>query len=554
MLTHHYANSQAHTAFVPPPPKLPPQPKTRKAIRAAQLAQGAQAKPPESIVLPFIAMALGVIILAQDFSSVNVALPAIERDLNSDLSTVQWVINAYALVFAMLIVAGGRFADLFGRKRIFLIGAIVFSVMSLVGGFAPNVLVLIGARAAMGIGGALMWPAILGMTYGLVPKEKAGLAGGLILGAAGVGQAIGPILGGALTQLISWRATLFVNIPIAAFAMLVTYYKIHPPAQPAADSTIDWAGIATLSLGLLSLLFGLDQAVNWGWTDPRLLGLLVLAALMLALFVFIERRAGAHALVPGDMMQKRTFVAACIATGLLAPIFTASLLYIPQYLQKLLGASPLNSGLGMLPMMVLFAGVSFVGGTLYDRLGARTMVAGGALLNALGALALGFLSPVSGYGILLIGGMILLGIGLGMFYSSVTTAGVSSVESARTSLAGGLIYMFQIGGGAVGLGLTTTVVTLTADARLRDEIAKLGVTVTDAQRVAMQGILAGTDTAQQILKQFDGATAQKIIAAASDAFVAGISYGFFLGAALAFAGFLVALIFLRVAVKPVPAK
>lgn len=524
MLTHHYAHQQAHTAAT------------------LQLAQKSNAV--GDIVLPFVAMGLGVIIIAQDFSSVNVALPAIERDLNSDLNTVQWVINAYSLVFAMLIVAGGRFADLFGRKRVFLAGALVFSGMSLVGGLAPNVLVLIGARGLMGIGGALMWPAILGMTYGLVPKEKAGLAGGLILGAAGVGQAIGPILGGALTELLSWRWTLFVNIPIAAFAMLVTWFKIHPATQPTGDSKIDWAGIVTLSLALLSLLFGLDQAVEWGWTDPRLLGLLVFSAVMFALFALIERRAGAHALVPADMLGNRGFLAACIATALLAPIFIASLMYIPQYLQKLLNDSPLNSGLGMLPMMVLFAVISFVGGTLYDKLGARTMVAGGALLNALGALALGFVSPVSGYGILLVAGMILMGVGLGMFYSSVTTAGISSVNPERTSLAGGLIYMFQIAGGAVGLGLTTTVVTLTADGFLKGEIAKLGVSVTDAQRLAMQGVLAGTETAQEILKQFSPEVGERIIAAANDAFVAGLRNGFWLDGALAFAGFVVAVLFI----------
>lgn len=523
MFTHHLPHQQAHAALA-----AKPAPKTA-----------------DNVILPFVAMGLGVIILAQDFSSVNVALPAIERDLNSRLNTVQWVINAYALVFAMLIVAGGRFADLFGRKRVFLIGAVIFSVMSLVGGFAPNVLVLIAARALMGIGGALMWPAILGMTYGLVPKEKAGLAGGLILGAAGVGQALGPILGGALTELISWRWTLFVNVPIAAFAMVVTFLKIHPPAQPPGDTKIDWFGIATLSLGLLSLLFGLDQALEWGWTDPRLLGLLVFAAAMLALFIVLERRAGGHALIPGEMMANRPFLIACVVTGLLAPLFNAALLFIPQYLEKLLDASPLNAGLGMLPMMVLFAGVSFAGGTLYDKLGARAMVAGGALLNALGALALGFLAPVSGYGILLIGGMILLGIGLGMFYSSVTTAGVSSVDSSRTSLAGGLIYMFQIGGGAVGLGLTTTVITLTADARLQQEIAQIGAAVSAAQRLAMQGVLAGTESAQQVLAQFTPDVAQRIVAAANDAFVAGIRNGFLFGAALAFVGFALAFLFLR---------
>ena len=272
MFTHHFLHGKAHAQA------------TAKGTNK-EAASG-------DIVLPFIAMGLGVIILAQDFSSVNVALPAIERDLNSDLSTVQWVINAYALVFAMLIVAGGRFADLFGRKKIFFIGAGIFSVMSLIGGFAPTVLVLILARALMGVGAALMWPAILGMTYGIVPKEKAGLAGGLILGAAGVGQALGPILGGALTELLSWRWTLFVNIPIAAFAMFVTYFKIHPAEQPPGDAKIDWAGIATLSLGLLTLLFGLDQAVEWGWTDPRLWGLLLLAALLLVVFILLERRGG----------------------------------------------------------------------------------------------------------------------------------------------------------------------------------------------------------------------------------------------------------------------
>lgn len=510
---------------------------TRGGARAAAVTQsGAQAG---GIVLPFLAMALGVIILAQDFSSVNVALPAIERELDSDLSTVQWVINAYALVFAMLIVAGGWFADLFGRKRIFFAGAAIFAGMSLIGGMAPSVLFLIGARAAMGVGAALMWPAILGMTYGIVPRERAGLAGGLIIGAAGVGQALGPILGGALTELVSWRWTLWVNVPIAAFAVIVTYFKIHPPAIARARARIDWAGIATLSLGLLSLLFALDQAVTWGWTDPRLIGLLVAAAGLLALFVWLERRAGANALVPADMLENRAFAGACVAIGLLAPIFVASLLYVPQYLQKLLGASPLNAGLGMLPMMALFAGVSFLGGTLYNRLGARRMVAAGAALNVAGGVLLALLSPASGYGVLLVAALVVMGLALGLFYSSVTTAGVSSVAAERTSLAGGLIYMFQIGGGAVGLGLTTTVVTLTSDASLAETIRALGADVSSAQRMAMHGVLAGTETARQVLAQFPVETARSILLAANDAFVQGLHNGFLLDAALALVGLIV---------------
>ncbi len=160
------------------------------------------------------AMCLSVVILANDFTALNVALPSIEKAFNTDVSTVQWVINAYALVFGMLIVTGGRLADVFGRRRAFFVGTTIFILMSLLGGAAQNEYWLIAARAAMGVGAALMWPAILGMTFAALPPEKAGLAGGLVLGAAGVGQSIGPISGGLLTEYLSWRWTLFVNLPI----------------------------------------------------------------------------------------------------------------------------------------------------------------------------------------------------------------------------------------------------------------------------------------------------------------------------------------------------
>src|SRR5262252_9005908 len=162
-----------------------------------------------------MAMGVAVFIVANDFTALAVALPAIEKQFDSDVSTVQWVINAYALTFGVLIVVGGRLADMFGRKRIFLLGAAVFAGFSLLGGFAQSADWLIGCRALMGVGGALMWPAILGMTYAALPESKAGLAGGLILGAAGIGNAVGPMFGGILTEALSWRWIFFMNVPIA---------------------------------------------------------------------------------------------------------------------------------------------------------------------------------------------------------------------------------------------------------------------------------------------------------------------------------------------------
>src|SRR5204862_3538627 len=159
--------------------------------------------------------------------ALSVALPSFETSFHSDRGTVQSVINAYALVFGVMIVTGGRLADMFGRRRAFVAGAAIFAVFSVVGGAAQDTTWLIACRVLMGIGGALMWPAILGMTYAVLPEEKAGLAGGLILGAAGLGNVIGPLLGGVLTDVLSWRWIFFANIPIAGFAVLVTLWKMH---------------------------------------------------------------------------------------------------------------------------------------------------------------------------------------------------------------------------------------------------------------------------------------------------------------------------------------
>ena len=219
-------------------------------------------------VMALVAMSLAVFVVANDFTALSVALPTIERQFNADVSTVQWVINAYALVFGVLIVTGGRLADMFGRKRMFFVGAGIFAVFSVLGGLAPDVGWLIAARALMGIGGALMWPATLGMTYALLPESKAGLAGGLIVGVAGIGNAVGPLIGGALTDLASWRWVLLINLPIAAIACFVTWREVRRPRGRLERGRIDYWGITTLSLGLTALLVALDQGGDWGFGDP----------------------------------------------------------------------------------------------------------------------------------------------------------------------------------------------------------------------------------------------------------------------------------------------
>lgn len=412
-------------------------------------------------VLALAAMAVAVIVIANDFTALSVALPAIEEDFDSSLSTVQWVINAYALVFGVLIVTGGRLADMFGRRRMFVVGSAIFAGFSVLGGAAQDDAWLIACRVAMGVGGALMWPAILGMTFAALPEAKAGLAGGLILGAAGFGNAMGPLVGGVLTDELTWRWIFFLNLPIAAFGVFVTLRAI-PADSGGVRTGIDYVGVAALSLGLVSLLLALDQSSEWGWEDGRVLALTIACPLLLAAFGLVERRMGERALVPRDVIANRNFAAACLAVLLMSAVFFASLLYLPQFMTKALGYEPLKAGAGLLPMMGTFALVSFGAGPLYERVGPKPVVSAGAAAIAVGIFLLSRLEPGDSYASLM-PGMFVLGAGVGLFYSSVTTAGVTALDPARSSLAGGIVYMFQIAGGSVGLGVNTAIVTSRGD-------------------------------------------------------------------------------------------
>ncbi|HEX5930079.1 MAG TPA: MFS transporter [Solirubrobacterales bacterium] len=401
-------------------------------------------------------MGIAVVVIANDFSAINVALPTMEKDFDTDINTIQWVVNAYALTFGVMIVTGGRLADMFGRRNAFFLGTAIFASMSALGGAAQSEAWLIACRVLMGIGGALMWPAILGMTFAILPAEKAGLAGGIVLGAAGLGNALGPLIGGVLTDALSWRWIFFLNVPIALFAVLVTYYLVQVEEPEVEDQRIDYKGIAVLSVGLVSLLIALDQVSDWGWGDPRVVGLLALAAVLVAAFVPVERRAGAHALVPREIMRNRSFTASCVAILFMSATFFASLLYLPQFMEKQFGYSPLEAGVGILPFLGVFALVSFIAGPLYERVGAKALAVFGAGCITVAPFLFSLVDADSGYGSL-IPGMVVLGIGIGSFYPTATTAGVTSVDDSQTSLAGGIIYMFQIAGGSIGLGLTTTV-------------------------------------------------------------------------------------------------
>jgi EmrB/QacA subfamily drug resistance transporter len=432
----------------------------------------ASARLERSTIVALVAMAMAVFVVANDVTALSVALPAIENDFDADVGTAQWVISAYALIFGVLIVPGGRLADLIGRRRVFFIGAAIFALFSLLGGLAPDAWVLITCRALMGIGGALMWPATLGMTYSILPHERAALAGSLILGAAGFGNAAGPLIGGFLTDTLSWRWILFLNVPIAVLACLVTWRAVPESRGDAVERRFDYRGVATLAFGLIALLVALDEVDDYGWGSWQILGLLALCVVLLAAFVLNERRVGSWALVPPDVVSNRPFAAACLAILLMSPTFFVALVYLPQFMQKILGYSPVEAGLGLLPMMGVFALVSFAAGPLYEHLGPRPVLAAGAACLVAGPALISLVETGDSWP-QLIPGMVVLGAGVGLFYSSITTAAVTALDPSRSSLAGGIIYMFQVAGGSVGLGLATTVFTAGAGAGLTSRVERI---------------------------------------------------------------------------------
>src|SRR5580692_6485824 len=408
-------------------------------------------------VLALVAMGLAVITIANDFTAFSVAIPTMEKELHASLSTVQWVINAYALIFGVAIVTGGRLADMFGRRRVFLIGTVIFAAFSLACGLAPDALTLILFRGLMGIGGALMWPAILGLTFELLPASRAGLAGGLVIAAAGLGNAIGPLVGGALTQSLGWRWIFFVNLPIAGLAAVATLLTIPHDKPVDPGQRLDYAGVATLSGGLIALLLALDFSSSWGWSSLRVELIVAVAIVLVTAFVFLQSRPRENALLPRDVLRNRDFLAACGCVLCISPVFFGVLLYVPQIMIRVFGYDPLSAGLGLLPMMVTYALVSLVAGPLYNRIGARVAVSGGAACITAGMVVLALLPANPDY-LSLLPGLLILGVGIGFFYSSVTTAGVTSLSAERASLAGGAIYMCQVAGGSIGLGITTAIV------------------------------------------------------------------------------------------------
>jgi EmrB/QacA subfamily drug resistance transporter len=406
----------------------------------------------------WILAVLGIaqLMVVLDATVVNIALPSAQKALHFSNDSRQWIITAYALAFGSLLLLGGRIGDLFGRKRTFVAGAIGFAVASAVGGAAQSFDVLVAARALQGVFAALLAPAALSLltTTFTDPGErgKAFAVWGAIGGGAG---ALGLLLGGVLTQSLSWRWTMFVNLGIAIPAALGAF-ALLPSKSNAVKPRIDVPGTLTATGGLFALVYGLAQAQTHGWGSSTTVGFLAGGVLLLAVFVAIQARSD-HPLLPLPIVLERNRGGSFLALGVLGAGMFGVFLFLTYYLQQNLGYSPLKTGLAFLPLtgaLVITAGVAST--RVLPRTGPRPLFAAGMALAAVGLALLAQLGVHASYATQVLPGLILVGAGLGLVFPPATNIATLGVKAADAGVASALVNTAPQVGGSIGTALLST--------------------------------------------------------------------------------------------------
>jgi EmrB/QacA subfamily drug resistance transporter len=406
------------------------------------------------LTLGCVAFALFMVML--DNTVVNVALPSIQRDLGIGLSELQWTVNAYALTFAVLMLTGGKLADFLGRRRVFIAGLAVFTASSLACGLATSGEMLIAARTVQGIGAALMMPATLSIISATFPVQERGLAIGIWAGVSAMALAIGPLVGGLLTEHIHWGWIFFINVPIGVLAILAARLLIRESRDTSADQRLDLPGLLTSGVALFALTFALIEANNHGWTSPTILSLFAVAGIGLVAFVLLELRQRAP-MVDLSLFRSGTFAGANIVVLLVFLAMFGVFFFVSLYVQGILGYSPVQAGAIFLPMTVLIMFVAPVAGKLSDRLGSRWLIVAGMGFLAAHLLLLSNLEVDSTFWNLL-PALILGGFGMGLTMTPATVAAIGSVPVAKAGIGSGILNTFRQVGGALGIAVMGAIV------------------------------------------------------------------------------------------------
>ena len=422
-------------------------------------AKASSYRTPDWLVLTLACVAQFMVLL--DVSIVNVALPSIKHSLGFSQVELQWVLNAYTLTFAGFLLLGGRTADLFGRRRIFLVGLTVFTLASLLGGLAQDQAMLIGARAVQGLGGAILSPATLTIltTTFREPRARA-RAMGLWSAVAGAGGAAGALLGGILTEELSWRWILFINIPIGIVTFIVGRAFLHESRAEGERQPLDLLGAVLVTAGLTSLVFGVVRTTSVGWGSWQTMVALGLAVALIGWFLLHEGRVAKAPLMRLTMFTRRSIWTANLVMFLLSGALFAMWFFVSLYLQEVHGYSPLRTGFAFVPQTVAVMVGAQVSSRLVLRTGPRPLLVAGCLMSAVGLFLFSGLGVHTGYWSGFFLPSVLVTLGLGTCFTPLAYAATAGIPPREAGLASGLVNTSRQIGGAVGLAVLATVASM----------------------------------------------------------------------------------------------
>jgi EmrB/QacA subfamily drug resistance transporter len=402
------------------------------------------------------AVSFGLFMIMLDNTVVNVALPTMQRDLHVSISQLEWVVIAYALTFAALLITGGKLADLYGRRRIFVLGLVVFTLSSLACGLAPSAGVLIAARAVQGVGAALMNPATLSIIVATFPPKLRGTAIGIWAGVSALALAIGPLGGGLITEHLNWNWIFFVNIPVGAIAIVVSQLVIRESRDTSVEQSIDAPGLVTSGGGLFFLSYALVEGNRHGWTSPEILSFFALAVAVLIAFVVFERRQRL-AMLDLSLFRIGAFTGANLVAMLVSLSMFGVFFFVTLYVQNILHYSPAKAGATFLPMVLLIIFIAPIAGRLSDKIGSRWLMSGGMTLLGISLLLYERVTIHSDFWTLL-PPMLVGGFGMAMTMSPMTSAAMGAVPVDKAGVGSGVLNSFRQMGGSLGIALMGAIV------------------------------------------------------------------------------------------------
>jgi EmrB/QacA subfamily drug resistance transporter len=484
------------------------------------------------------AMCFALFMIMLDNTVVNVALPRIQRDLHASLSSLEWTVNAYTLTFAVLMVTGGRLGDIFGRRMMFLFGVVVFGASSAVIGFAPTDGALVAFRAVQGIGAAFMMPATLSIITQTFPPEQRGTAIGTWAGVSALALAIGPVLGGFLTQDVSWRAIFFINPPIALGAVAVTLFATRESRDETVDHKVDIPGIGAVTLGLTALVLALVEGNAWGWGSARIVSLLAVAVISAAAFAVIETRVRAP-MVNFTFFRSRSFLGANLVGFFVSFAMLAQFFFLALYMQNILHYSPLQAGIRFLPATLLLVVMGPLAGRLTDKVGARPLLTLGLVIVSAAILIQSGIGVHTGY-LRLLPGFMLMGIGIGLVMSPMSTVAMNAVHRTKAGAASGVLSMNRMVGGTFGVAVMGALITTIGHAKIDSRLPHLPA----ATRTALANALgAGGAPAEHH-------ASPQIVSVVREAFVSALGTGLLIGAIVTLVGAGLAWLLIERRIKP----